>query len=124
MYSQLRLGALLLIFVISSAHPAHSQSCPDPLPSGPEGGKCRKQLMIINNTDMTIYAAIQSNTPPDDGDDWLVAALGGEKANYKPKTYYRAYINPDTGIPPHGFASIIIPWWSKQTTTPSGSNTP
>jgi hypothetical protein len=121
MFDRLRLSALLPFFLLNFAHPAHSQpACPDPLPTGAEA-KCRKELRIINNTSVTIYAAIQSNLAPADGDDWLVAALGGQKANYKSDTYYRIYINPVNGIKPGEIASISIPWWSKVASSPAGS---
>jgi hypothetical protein len=138
------LASLMLLSVVGYSGNAHSQQtgtctvnpgtttckipqCPDngsPLP-----GQCTKEIRVINNTTVTIWAAIQSHAIAGT-DPWLAAALGGTGADYSTKLYYRAYINPPTGpqnqggIPPGGIASINVPWWSKQSSTPSGNDTP
>jgi hypothetical protein len=98
-------------------------ACPDDGGGFPKA--CTKEIRIWNNTDGPLYAILQASIQTTDaldctkadkggGDVWLQAALGDTKKCYAVKNNYYAYINPVSGIPKGGFASINVPWWSKR----------
>jgi hypothetical protein len=108
-----------------SASDANAQAqCPDN--GGPLPKACTKEIRILNNTGGKIYAILQASIQATDarnctvadkggGDSWLQAAFDDRSKCYSVTKDYYAYINPTTGIPAGGFASISVPWWSKRT---------
>jgi hypothetical protein len=74
-------------------------------------------LKIYNDSDLyNIYPVIA--TPTNDIDEWLQGGFQVPKSQTKILTYahkmvYRLYINPLTGIPPHGSVSITLPLLSQ-----------
>mgnify|MGYP001229635207 CR=1 FL=1 len=127
----LPLGLLLAAAVggyTGSAHAEIKSPCAD---DGNVSPKCTKEIRIWNNTNVTLYPVIQAthqdtvaiNCPANKGggDVWLQRALVDTSKCYPVKYDYYAYVNPTTGIPPGGFASVSLPWWTKQ--VPSAPDT-
>lgn len=128
----LRIGLMLLAGIaggqVSGAAAAGAKAdvpCPDNGGALPKA--CTKEIRIYNNTGATLYAILQGSIQTTDalgctvakkggGDVWLQAALGDTSKCYAVSNDYYVYINPTTGIPPGGFASIGVPWWSKRAT--------
>lgn len=79
-------------------------------------------LKIYNNSDRyNIYPVIA--TPTNDADEWLQGGFQVPQDQIKTLTYghkmvYRIYINPKTGIPPHGSVTITLPLFSQLAATP------
>ncbi|MFY9657515.1 MAG: hypothetical protein WAK01_13195 [Methylocystis sp.] len=90
-------------------------------------GYCVKQLVIYNNATVTIYPVLQASVHTVAakncavGDSWLQAAFGDTSHCYAQTFTYHVYINENQGIPPGGFATVDIPFWSKRT---PNTNTP
>jgi hypothetical protein len=113
------ISAFFLVLLCSAAQAA----CADD--GGPFPKKCTKEIRIWNNTPRKIYIVMQAGIQLHDalnctvaakggGDVWLQAALGDSSSCHAVNNDYYVYINPDTGIPPNGFVSINVPWWSKR----------
>lgn len=124
-HRMLRMGLLALMATAASAGGASAEiksPCVD------NGGKfpaaCTKEIRIWNNTSGTIYPLLQAsrqdteamNCPASKGggDIWLQRALNDTSKCYPVTKDYYAYVNPTSGIPPGGFASVSLPWWSKR----------
>jgi hypothetical protein len=121
----IRLAAFLLALAGLQAGAASAAPLPCPDNGSKLQANCTKEIQIWNNTGGTIYAILQASIQTTDalkctkaakggGDVWLQAALGDTASCHKVDHDYYAYINPTTGIPDKGFATLSVPWWSKR----------
>jgi hypothetical protein len=80
-------------------------------------------IEIHNSSNLyNIYPVIA--TPTNDVDEWLQAGFAVPAAKIKTDTYghkfvYRIYIDPQKGIPPHGSASVTLPFYSQLVDAPN-----
>ncbi len=111
-------AAMIAGTILAGAAHAQSAECPDTGGALPE--RCNKEVRILNNTGGKIYVVVQGSIIRQaavgcfDGDVWLQRALGIVSECLAVKHNYHLYINPVTGIPKGGVASVKLPWWSKR----------
>ena len=88
-----------------SATPA---AIPPPTCPGPE---CEKKITIFNNTDGTIWVAIQAGFQ--NPDPWLQALFGNNQQSYAETHLSRVYPTYPGGIPAGGHIRVTVPWYSE-----------
>jgi len=81
---------------------------PPPTCPGPE---CQKKITIFNNTNGTIWVAIQAGFQ--NPDPWLQALFGNIQQSYAETHLSRVYPTYPGGIPTGGHIRVTVPWYSE-----------
>lgn len=82
-----------------------------------------KIIKIYNNTDNPIYPVIETST--NSTDEWLQAEFKIPESELKLKRFphtnvYRVYVNWPSGISPHSYIAMDVPFYSKLVDSPNG----
>ena len=81
-----------------------------PPPTCPGPG-CEKKITIFNNTNGTIWVAIQAGFQ--NPDPWLQALFGNNQQSFAETHLSRVYPNYPGGIPVGGHLRVTVPWYSE-----------
>jgi hypothetical protein len=117
-----KIVTILLLFFFSTAGWAANQ-CATPYPVAKP-----KQIIIINNSNNTIYPVIEASKHPID--DWLKAyncVKQADKPDFTGQYLYRVYIGGDpgsdnSGIPAGQTVTVSVPFYSMLTPTAKNSD--